>query len=70
MSWTRAARRRLARNATEAAIDSTLAPVMVSEITIVDSRTLEVRWVRGRDRNVFESFWGALGRQVELTVGR
>ncbi|KAF8608636.1 hypothetical protein BDV93DRAFT_518714 [Ceratobasidium sp. AG-I] len=64
VTWTRAARRLHARNATAAVMDSSLAPIMVSEITVVDSRALEVRWVRGRDRGIFESFWGHLSGRL------
>jgi hypothetical protein len=66
VTWTRAARRRLSRNTTTAEHGATDAPVpiMVSEISVVDEHILEVRWIRGKDRGVFESFWGHLSGKL------
>jgi hypothetical protein len=66
VTWTRAARRRLSRKPTTAELGETDAsvPIMVSEISVVDEHTFEVRWIRGKDRGIFESFWGHLSGKL------
>lgn len=65
VTWTRAARRRLARNPPEdMMIDDKSTPVVVSEISVIDEHTLEISWIRGKDRGVFVSFWGFLSGKL------
>ncbi|KAG8716020.1 hypothetical protein FRC08_009924 [Ceratobasidium sp. 394] len=66
VTWTRAARRRLARGPAESENVTTeaLPLLMVSEVSVVDERTLKVKWIRGRDRGAFESFWGHLSGRL------
>ncbi|CAE6483237.1 unnamed protein product [Rhizoctonia solani] len=70
VTWTRAARRRMARDASsiEQVQSEDAKPVMVCEVGVIDAHTLEVRWVRGRDRNIFESFWGYLSKKLGTGV--
>ncbi|QRV93814.1 ribosomal RNA large subunit methyltransferase F [Ceratobasidium sp. AG-Ba] len=66
VTWTRSARRRLARNVSSEgdATSDTGSLIMVSDVSIIDEKILEVRWIRGRDRGVFESFWGYLSGKL------
>ncbi|KAG8743993.1 hypothetical protein FRC12_014917 [Ceratobasidium sp. 428] len=66
VTWTRAARRRLARGSIDGgnATTGALPLILVSEISVVDEHILEVQWIRGRDRGVFESFWGHLSGRL------
>ncbi|CAE6366630.1 unnamed protein product [Rhizoctonia solani] len=66
VTWTRAARRRMARE--EQVPNEDVKPVMVCEVRLVDAHALEVRWVRGRDRTIFESFWGYLSKRLDTSV--
>ncbi|CAE6515459.1 unnamed protein product [Rhizoctonia solani] len=66
VTWTRAARRRIVRE--EQVPNEDVKPVMVCEVRLVDAHALEVRWVRGRDRTIFESFWGYLSKRLDTSV--
>ncbi|CAE6372606.1 unnamed protein product [Rhizoctonia solani] len=70
VTWTRAARRRMARDGstTEQVQNEDVRPVMICEVMVVDAHTLQVRWVRGRDRIIFESFWGYLSKKLDTSV--
>ncbi|CAE6511168.1 unnamed protein product [Rhizoctonia solani] len=67
VTWTRAARRQMARDAPmiEEGRNEDIKPVMVCQVRVVDTHILEVRWVRGKDRNIFESFWGYLSKKLD-----
>ncbi|KAF8705838.1 hypothetical protein RHS03_04877, partial [Rhizoctonia solani] len=69
ITWTRAARRRMARTTPtldEEQNQAAASPIMmVCEVSVVDDHTLKVRWVRGKDRSTFESFWGYVSKKLD-----
>ncbi|CAE6416714.1 unnamed protein product [Rhizoctonia solani] len=69
ITWTRAARRRMARTAPTPTPDQEqnqdVNPIMVCEVRAADTHSLEVQWVRGKDRSVFESFWGYVSKKLD-----
>ncbi|CAE7158281.1 unnamed protein product [Rhizoctonia solani] len=70
VTWTRAARRRMARDVSpiKQVQNEDAKPAMICEVRVVDAHALEVRWVRGRDRIIFESFWGYISKKLDTSV--
>ncbi|CEL60759.1 ribosomal RNA large subunit methyltransferase F [Rhizoctonia solani AG-1 IB] len=70
VTWTRAARRRVARSTPTPGQEQNqdVNPIMVCEARVTDAHTLEVQWIRGKDRSIFESFWGYVSKKLDAGV--